>query len=84
MVYALGANEMRPMTAPALQSQLKAAEAVVNAIDCNADGWQSRWDEAMVLVRQLRDQISAGKPDEEFCSVDSGIHRTRLPNGRVV
>lgn len=64
------------MTATALQSQLKAAEAVVNAIDYSADGWQSKWDKAMVLVRQLRDRISAGKPDEEFCN-DSPVRIRR-------
>jgi hypothetical protein len=68
----------------ALQSQLKAAEAVVNAIDYNANSWEAEWEKAMASVRQLRDQISAAKPVEEFCSIDSGIHRTRLLNGRVI
>jgi hypothetical protein len=72
------------MTTTALQSQIKAAEAVVNAIDYSADGWEAEWDKAMVPVRQLRDQINAGKPAEEFFSVDSGIHRTLLLNGRVI
>ena len=73
------------MTATTLQSQLKAAEAVVNAIDCNADGWEAKWDQAMVLVRQLREQINPAKPDQEFFSVDSGgIYRTLLLNGRVI
>ncbi len=72
------------MTTATLESQIKAAESVVNAIDYSADGWEAKWDKAMVAVRQLRDQISAAKPVEEFCSVDSGIHRTRLLNGRVI
>jgi hypothetical protein len=38
----------------------------------------------MVLVRQLREQINPVKPGQEFFSVDSGIHRTLLPNGRVI
>ena len=72
------------MTTTALQSQIKAAEAVVNAIDYSADGWEAEWEKAMVPVRQLRDQINAAKPVEEFFSVDSGIHRTLLLNGRVI
>ena len=72
------------MTTATLESQIKAAESVVNAIDYSADGWEAKWDKAMVAVRQLRDQISAAKPVEEFCSIDSGIHRTRLLNGRVI
>ena len=72
------------MTAATLQSQLKAAEAVVNAIDYSADGWEAKWDQAMASVRQLRKQINPAKLDQEFFSVDSGIHRTILPNGRVI
>jgi hypothetical protein len=69
----------------AIKSQLKAAEAIVNAIDCNAPGWQQKWDDAMTEVRRLRSLIEAGKPVEEFCSVDSGgIYRTRLMSGRIV
>jgi hypothetical protein len=49
------------MTATTLQSQLKAAEAVVNAIDYNADGWEVKWDQAMASVRQLREQISPAR-----------------------
>ena len=67
-----------------LNSQLQAAETIVNAIDCKAPGWQQKWDNAMTEVRRLRSLIEAGKPAEEFCSVDSGIHRTRLISGRIV
>ena len=68
----------------ALKIQLKAAETTVNAIDYKAPGWQQKWDEAMIEVRRLRGLIEAGNPAEEFCSVDSGIHRTRLMNGRII
>ena len=69
----------------AIKNQLKAAEAIVNAIDYNAPGWQQKWDEAMTEVRRLRGLIEAGKPAEEFCSVDSGgLYRTRLMSGRIV
>ena len=68
------------MTITALQSQLKAARATVNALEFGTDAW----DAAMVAVRSLVDQISAANPVEEFCSIDSGNHRTRLLNGRVI
>ena len=61
----------------AIKKQLKAAEAIVNAIDYKVPGWQQKWDEAMVEVRRLRGLIEASKPAEEFCSVDIGIRRTR-------
>jgi hypothetical protein len=57
-----------------------AARATVNALEFDTDAWEA----AMVAVRSLVDQISAAKPAEEFCSIDSGIHRTRLLNGRVI
>ncbi len=68
------------MTTTTLQSQLKAARAAVNALEFGTDAWES----AMVAVRSLVDQINAAKPVEEFFSVDSGIHRTMLLDGRVI
>lgn len=38
----------------------------------------------MAPVRALTAQIDAAKPAEEFCSLDSGVHRTRLLSGRIV
>jgi len=67
------------MNSTALQSQLKAARATVKTLQFGTDAW----DAAMVVVRQLVEQIEAAKPAEEFCSIDSGIHRTRLSNGRI-
>lgn len=67
-------------TTATLQSQLKTARATVNELEFGTDAWEA----AMVAVRTLVDQISAAKPAEEFCSIDSGIHRTRLLNGRVI
>jgi hypothetical protein len=63
-----------------LQSQLQAARVTVNNLDFGTDAWET----AMAIVRQLAEQISAAKPAEEFCSIDSGIHRTQLLNGRVI
>ena len=62
-----------------LQSQIKAARADVNALEFGTDAWEA----AMAVVRELVDQISAANPADEFCSVDSGIHRTRLTSGRI-
>jgi hypothetical protein len=67
------------MNSTALQSQLKAARATVKTLQFGTEAW----DAAMVVVRQLVEQIEAAKPAEEFCSIDSGIHRTRLMNGRL-
>jgi hypothetical protein len=38
----------------------------------------------MAAVRHLIEQINTAKPVEEFCSIDSGIHRTCLLNGRII
>jgi hypothetical protein len=62
------------------QSQLKSARAAVNALEFGTDAWEA----AMVVVRSLVDQINDAKPAEEFFSLDSGIHRTLLLNGRVI
>ena len=73
-------NPQPAMTVSTLQSQLKAARATVNALEFGTDAWEA----AMVVVRRLADQINAAKPAEEFFSLDSGIHRTLLLNGRVI
>jgi hypothetical protein len=61
-------------------AQLKAARATVNSLEFGTDAWEA----AMADVRRLVDQVNAAKPVEEFFSVDSGIHRTLLLNGRVL
>ena len=68
------------MTNAVLRSQLKAARAAVNALEFGTDAWEA----AMVVVRQLVDQHDAYLANEEFFSLDSGIHRTLLLNGRVI
>jgi hypothetical protein len=62
-----------------INAQLKAARAIVNSLEFGTDAWEA----AMADVRRLVDQSNAAKPVEEFCSIDSGIHRTRLINGRI-
>lgn len=63
-----------------LQAQLKAARAKVNMSEFGSDAWEAN----MSVVRDLAARIDAAKPAIEFCSVDSGIHRTRLLDGRII
>jgi hypothetical protein len=67
------------MTTTTIQAQLKTARATVNALEFGTDAWET----AMAAVRGLVDQISAANDSEEFCSIDSGIHRTRTLSGRI-
>jgi hypothetical protein len=59
---------------------LKKARIAVNAETFGTEAWESK----MVVVRYLCDLIDSAKPKEEFCSVDSGFHRTRLSSGRII
>jgi len=68
------------MTTNTLQSQLKVARATVNSLKFGTDEWEA----AMVVVRNLVEQLNAYLANKEFFSLDSGIHRTLLLNGRVI
>lgn len=63
-----------------LEKQLQAARKRV----CQLTFGTPEWEAAMVIVRALCAQVDAAKPQEEFCSVDSGWHRTRLRDGRII
>jgi hypothetical protein len=63
-----------------MDKKLKAARDKVNSLKFGTPEWEA----AMEVVRGLCAKIDAAKPREEFCSVDSGWHRTRLLNGRIV
>lgn len=63
-----------------LTKQLQAARQVVRGHTFGAPEWEA----AMVRVRALCAELDASRPREEFCSVDSGEHRTRLLDGRKV
>ncbi len=67
-------NEIR-----SIETKLKKARAAVREETFGTDAWES----AMVVVRNLCQELNDAQPKEEFCSVDSGIHRTRI-NGRIV
>jgi hypothetical protein len=62
-----------------MSKQLKAARAKVNEFKFGTPEWEA----AMQTVRTLVAEANAARPVEEFCSVDSGEHRTRTLNGRV-
>ena len=63
-----------------MDKKLKAAREKVNSLQFGTQ----EWEDAMAIVRSLVEQIDSAKPKEEFCSIDSGIHRTRLLDGRVI
>ncbi|QIG67897.1 hypothetical protein EVB53_095 [Rhizobium phage RHph_Y60] len=42
------------------------------------------YNEAFEAVRAINLKIMNAAPAEEFCSIDSGVHRTRLSNGKVI
>ncbi|MGO8269242.1 hypothetical protein ACC862_24070 [Rhizobium ruizarguesonis] len=60
-------------------ARLKANEAYA------AYGFHSKeYNEAFEAVRAITTEMVDDAPKEEFCSIDSGIHRTRLLSGRLV
>lgn len=59
---------------------LKAARAAVNAETFGTPAWEAK----MQIVRELVDAANTARPVEEFTSVDSGFHRTRLLDGRII
>lgn len=63
-----------------MTNQLKAARAKVNSLQFGTVAWE----QAMQVVRDLVAKIAAAEGPQEFFSVDSGIHRTHLLNGRVI
>jgi hypothetical protein len=56
------------------ERKLAAARAKVRTLSFGTDAWEA----AMVTVRALTEQVNAERAPEEFFSVDSGEHRTRL------
>jgi hypothetical protein len=63
-----------------MTEQIKAARAKVSQHKFGTPEWEA----AMQVVRRLVAEHDAQQPAEEFCSVDSGWHRTRLLDGRVI
>ena len=58
---------------------IQTARAKVNSLTFGTPEWEA----AMQVVRELVAKDMEGRK-EEFCSVDSGFHRTRLLNGRII
>lgn len=63
-----------------MEKQLKAARA---AVAKEAFGTPA-FDAAIAKVRAITSKMMADAPKEEFCSIDSGVHRTRLASGKIV
>lgn len=63
-----------------MNDKIKAARRAVNLLKFGTPEWEA----AMQAVRDLVKAESAAIPDEEYCSVDSGEHRTRLLNGNII
>lgn len=63
-----------------MTNALKIARAAVNAETFGTPAWEAK----MQIVRDLVDAANAARPVEEFTSVDSGFHRTRLLDGRTI
>ena len=63
-----------------MTNELKTARAAVNAETFGTTAWEAK----MQIVRDLVANENASRAKEEFCSVDSGWHRTRLADGRRV
>ena len=75
VVYDRGIEQEMEMT-----NELKNARAAVNAETFGTPAWEAK----MQIVRDLVDEAMKAAPAEEFCSVDSGVHRTRLLNGKII
>jgi hypothetical protein len=67
-------------TKMAIAKQIEQARKVVNSLQFGTQEWES----AMQIVRDLVAKHDAQKPAQEFCSIDSGFHSTRLLSGRIV
>jgi hypothetical protein len=63
-----------------LYAEIKAARAEVNKHEFGTNAW----DLAMQEVRALTQRQMEEAEPEEYCSVDSGFHRTRTLDGRIV
>lgn len=63
-----------------LDKQMKIARKEVNSLEFGT----VQWEAAMEVVRKLVAKQMEVLPAEEFCSVDSGFHRTRLVSGVII
>lgn len=58
-------------------------ETARNAVRAETFGTPA-YDVAFDALRTITQRLVVNAPAEEFCSVDSGVHRTRLASGRKV
>lgn len=70
------------MSIAKLQAELTAARAAVNRETFGTDAWEAAMRDVRALCRQI--DADSGLRAEPYCSVDSGIHPTKLSDGRVI
>ena len=63
------------------KTALKAARTKVNAETFGTEAWETAMEKVRELCAKLTSEM--GLHAETFCSVDSGIHPTRLSDGRI-
>ena len=61
-------------------AELAAARAKVRACTFGT----AEYDAAFEAMRAITQRMIEAAPREEFCSVDSGVHRTRLASGKII
>lgn len=71
---------MRKPKLTGLDREVRLARDKVATFNFGTDEWEA----AMQIVRDLTSKQMELAPKEEFCSIDSGEHRTRLLNGKVI
>ncbi len=68
------------MTQKQVAVKIENARKKVRALEFVTDAWEN----AMQVVRDLCAMHDSMNEPEEFCSIDSGFHRSRLTSGRIV
>lgn len=67
-----------------MEKKLEAARQVAREAYAAQGVKSEQYEAAMDKVRAIISAIEEKRAPEEFCSVDSGSHRTRLLDGRVI
>lgn len=65
-----------------MTNELKVARAHCNEMYAKFGFKSAEYEAAFEAVRKITSSQTVTK--EEFCSIDSGVHRTRLLDGRII
>lgn len=65
------------------RTEAKKLEAARSAVRAAKFG-TPEFDAAFEAMRKITQAMVDAAPREEFCSVDSGVHRTRLASGKII